>query len=382
MRILYIAPRYHTNQIPIVEGWLAHQDEVLFVTHKTNDSENHDILTPVIMGYSKLFTALFAVYKRLKKCYLPDHQFAVATKAGFPPYFRLKGTIRDFKPDIAILRERSAYTIVSYHICKQLGIPAVLYNQSPYYEKEHKKPGFGHRMIRKMSPQVRMTPIMGKESEATCREEKVFYAPFVMKPHCPPQNKKSFAGERVQIICVAGYHSRKQIPMLLKSIAELRKSYDIELTVAGEVITEDQREYYCKMQEIVQENGLSDCVNLIKNLNREQIFERYEQSDLFVLPSTRERASISQLEAMSCSLPAICSDTNGSACQIEEGVNGYLFRDLDQQDLTAKIEKAVSDRAALLRMGAASYQIVVSKHNFELYYDAVCEMQKVAGAIE
>lgn len=382
MRVMYIAPRYHTNQIPIVEGWLAHQDEVLFVTQKTNDSENHDLLTPVIMGYSKYFNALFAVYKRLKKCYLPDQQYAVTTKAGFPPYFRLKKVIRDFKPDIAILRERSVYTITSYHICKKLGIPAVLYNQSPYYEKEYKKIGFLHHMIRKMSPQVRMTPIMGKEREGTDKAEKVFYAPFVMKPHCSPQNKKSFAGGKVQIICVAGYHSRKQIPMLLESVAELKKRYHIELTVAGEVITEDQCEYYLNIQKIVQENDLDDYVTLLRNLDRGQIFEKYEQSDLFVLPSTRERASISQLEAMSCSLPVICSDTNGSACQIEEGINGYIFKDSDQQDLTAKIEKAVSDRAALLKMGAASYHIVQTKHNFQSYYEAVCEMRKVAGAVE
>lgn len=87
--------------------------------------------------------------------------------------------------------------------------------------------------------------------------------------------------------------------------------------------------------------------------------------------SPEERASISQLEAMSCSLPVICSDTNGSACYVEEGVNGFLFRDNDMEDLREKIKTMVSDRKRILDMGRNSYELICSKYQFRNYYEAV-----------
>ena len=44
------------------------------------------------------------------------------------------------------------------------------------------------------------------------------------------------------------------------------------------------------------------------------------------LPSSDEPAAVSHLEAMSHSLPVICSDSNGTRCYIRQGENGYVFR--------------------------------------------------------
>ena len=59
MKILYVAPRYHTNQIPVVEGWLKNGHQVVFVSQVTNDSEDHSALTPIVLGYSGLFLFFF-----------------------------------------------------------------------------------------------------------------------------------------------------------------------------------------------------------------------------------------------------------------------------------------------------------------------------------
>ena len=32
MRVLYVAPRFHTNQIPIIRGWVKNGDQVLFIS--------------------------------------------------------------------------------------------------------------------------------------------------------------------------------------------------------------------------------------------------------------------------------------------------------------------------------------------------------------
>ena len=112
-------------------------------------------------------------------------------------------------------------------------------------------------------------------------------------------------------------------------------------------------------------------ITLLQNLKRDQVFEEYRKADLFVLPSTKERASVSQLEAMSCSLPIICSDTNGSACYVEKGVNGYLFRDSDLADLKDKLYKIISKKDYLVEMGKNSYDLVNEKYQFTNYYNSI-----------
>ena len=143
---------------------------------------------------------------------------------------------------------------------------------------------------------------------------------------------------------------------------------------AGEVISDEQEIYYNCLLQKVKEYNLEKDIVLLRNLSREQMFAIYRESDLFVLPSTKERASVSQLEAMSCSMPVICSDTNGSACYVKSGINGYLFRDLDKDDLYEKLVCMIKNRKKLEEMGKNSYQLVLDEYQFKNYFDKLMEV--------
>ena len=69
-----------------------------------------------------------------------------------------------------------------------------------------------------------------------------------------------------------------------------------------------EKEYKRKLEAFLLESRLGERVRLLENLTYRQMEELYASADLFVLPSTREPASVSQLEAMSFSVPAICSN--------------------------------------------------------------------------
>lgn len=374
MKVLYVAPRYHTNQIPIMEGWLKSRNQVMFISQMTNEREDHTVLQPIVLGYSKPFSVFFRIRNWICGCILPDEQFAFSSKKGFPPYFKLRKLVKEFMPDIAILRERSVYTMVTYQICKCFRIPCVLYNQSPYLEDASEKNSKIKKMLRICFPSVRMTPVYGLAEADKYHTPDTYYVPFVMEPHFDMEEKVHFLNNEIQIVCVAGYHERKRLPMLLEATARLKCKYLMHLSIVGEVNAPDQNAYFNFIIQYVKELGLQENVTLYQNFKREQVFEQYRKSDLFVLPSTRERASISQLEAMSCSLPVICSDTNGAACQIEEGINGYLFRDESLESLTEKIESAVQDRKRLLQMGQAAYEMVCLDYSFEAYQKNIVEI--------
>lgn len=133
MRFLYVAPRYHTNQVPIIRGLKRKGHEVCFLSQYAGKVEDYSDLTPTVIGYSGFFLFFDRIYMALMKnrdAYAGDRKM----KCGFPPIGKLKRAIRDSHGDVAILRERSVYSICAYLLCKKYKIPAILYNQSPLWE--------------------------------------------------------------------------------------------------------------------------------------------------------------------------------------------------------------------------------------------------------
>lgn len=386
MKVLYVAPRYHTNQIPVIRGWLDGGHEVLFVSQFSRPGEDYQMLAPVVLGYSRLSRLLFAAAGRLygKRQGGERKLYELRLKGSLPPLGRAGRILREFSPDLVIVRERALYNVPFYCGCRRKGISCILYNQSPLWEtaaengngptdkKEEKRlRRIAGRLLQAFLPEKRMTPVLGECCEGCHKGANAFFVPFVMEPHRGPEEKEHFQKDRVQLLCVGRYEERKQMFLLLDAVKDFMEPFGLQLTIIGEVVEEGQRAYYERLAAAVRGYGLEARVELLCNQSREQVFAAYARSDLFVLPSTRERASISQLEAMSCALPVICSHTNGSACYVEEGINGYLFQDKSAADLRKKIGLCVKDRTALLRMGAESYRLVKEKYQFDNYYRAL-----------
>ena len=159
--------------------------------------------------------------------------------------------------------------------------------------------------------------------------------------------------------------------MLVEIVEELSAVSNIHLTIAGERTTSAHQAYYDRLAAYIADHGLQDKVTLLVNLNRQQVAEQYRKADLFVIPSTREPASISQLEAMAFSLPVVCGDKNGTACYVENGVNGWQFRDNRKASLKKVMDKMVGSPEQLQKMGQESYRLIQEKYQIENYLEGI-----------
>lgn len=368
MNIIYVAPMFHTNQIPIVKGWLERGHQVFFICQYKGKTENHKYCTPYILGYSALFKFLLSIHEWFYKSkkHLSAYPEAFKDKCGFPPIFKLFQYLKKINPDVVILRERSMYSIFAYLICRICKINCILYNQTPLWDNEPPRNDFAHRIVKSLTPSIRMTPVFGNPDTGYLDRQAV-YIPFVIEPQQSPEEKKYFHNQRINILCVGKFEERKHHLMLLDIVRQLLPDYPLHLTLVGEVSTQYHQNYYQEVQEYIAVNHLEDFVDCHTNCSPDRMSDFYRNADLFVLPSTGEFASISQLEAMSYSLPVIVSDTNGTACYIEEEKNGYLFKDKDAENLKEKIIKIISNRENILRMGAYSYLLVNEKYSFSNY---------------
>lgn len=371
MKVLYMSHRYHTNQTTIMKGWKENGHEVRFLSQYAGKVEDYTYVKPIVVGYSKIFMAFDYLYVHFLKRKDP---FAIdmKLKCGVPPIWKLAKYIKEFHPDIAILRERSIYTICMNAICRHYHIPTILYNLSPVWDKP-KKMDLAHKIVWKLTPKYRITPtnLVGIDYSGLVKDQYGYWAPFLMEPQVSPEEKKYFHNGRINVFCIGKYQERKNLKMMIEAVEELLAKYDLHLTIAGEVSNHFHEEYYRMVTGYVREHGLEERVTFYTNLNRKQISEQYRKADVYVVPSTGEPASITVIEAMAFSVPAISGSDNGTASYIDYGKTGYVFEDNDKKDLIEKLNKIICDRDNLVKMGAAGYEHVKAHFQFRNYYDRI-----------
>lgn len=96
---------------------------------------------------------------------------------------------------------------------------------------------------------------------------------------------------------------------------------------------------YQPTHDVCDRYGLSDKVAFLGQLNRDDIIEWYDKSDCFVMISDHEVFGLVYLEAMSRGCITIAGDNGGMVGIIEHGVNGFLCKPGDADDLAEIIKR-------------------------------------------
>ena len=103
----------------------------------------------------------------------------------------------------------------------------------------------------------------------------------------------------------------------------------------------------------------------------------YNAADLLAAPSLQENYSNTVLEALSCGTPAVVFDVGGMCDLVETGVNGYLARLRDAEELCRGIEETAVNRQEL---GRAARERVLEKNAFAVVAKEYMSMFAAHGA--
>ena len=374
MKVLYVLPRYHTNMLATIEGWIDHGDEVYMICQLKGTIEADEFVEPYYAGFSKLFLVWQWIHMNIihrKNPYARD----LFIRYGIPPMNKIKRVINDINPDLIIIRERSFYTIMIYSYCRRKHYKCLLYTQAPeYVVNDDTQNDLRHRIVKRLTPPVRITPSRqrGITMQNKRKDSNSFFAPFVVKPVLSPGEKQYFRSGRINILDVGKYEERKNHLMLINVFERLLPIVpDIHLTIVGEVADEYEERCFNEVVEKVHNDQLEEKVTLLTNYTKKQVDDLYVNTDLFVLPSTAEVAAVSNVEAMAYSIPVISGTDNGTADYTVPGVTGDVFEDCNEEDLYNKMLAILQDRKNIITMGAASYERMRSNYQFKNYYDAI-----------
>jgi colanic acid/amylovoran biosynthesis glycosyltransferase len=103
----------------------------------------------------------------------------------------------------------------------------------------------------------------------------------------------------------------------------------------------------------IRDLGLVENVHLAGRLPSEQVRDRLQQADVFLLSSLSEGLSNAALEAMACGLPVVTSDCGGMVEAITDDVEGRVAPVRDSAAVADALESLWHDPAQRSRMGVA-----------------------------
>lgn len=99
--------------------------------------------------------------------------------------------------------------------------------------------------------------------------------------------------------------------------------------------------------------GVIDWVHFGGQVQYSDLPQFYRAADLYLSASHSDGSSVSLMEALACGVPALVSDIPGNREWVTPKV-GWQFPDGDAEALASGILRAVAERAALKKMGAAA----------------------------
>lgn len=372
MRILFVAPRFHTNQVEIVRTLQKKGHEVRFFVSLTSDSEDHTDLQPLVLEESGL--------SRLLRKWFGDG--GVNRRRSFPRVRDCYRSMREFSPDVVIIRFHGMVFSYLAAICARLiTCKVVFYEQVNPHVLEQQHRGWGRGFLRKAHFYARlflfraswMTPLPSSNDETAQLPRGCYFVPFAV----PVTNQPKVPNVVVHFLVVGKYQLRKNHLLMLEAASQLTERYDFRITFVGEVSTPAHSEMRVRVEEAAVTLGLTGKVFFLDNVPFAQMVALYRTHDVFILPASHEPASVSLLEALGQGVPAVCSDSCGTRTYIRDGLGGFVFSADDTESLRTVLEQFLSRPEICTSMSEEALKAAHNTVSPEAFYQRFMAM--VAG---
>ena len=315
--ILFIAPRFHTNQYYMIRHLLK-KNKVSFIALYKGGIEDYTFVKPQILAQSNFSKKLQSFFNfRFDTLY-------------FPKIFDFYKKIKKIKPDLIILRiySRPLLYIVS-SLAKIFSCKIIYYDQTPLlrYNNLISYLKYCESIIaRLIFSAAWYSPILLEPKEK-------YSIPFLVKT----KKKINYIKDRYKILMIGKFQSRKGHFLLIKVFSELIKKYRIHLTIIGEVSNQEHIKNFNYINNYIKNKNLTEKCKIKTNIKFKAIEKEYEECNLFVLPSYAEPAAISILEAQGLGRPVVCSDTCGTRNYLNNS-SSRIFKSNDPSSLTKSIK--------------------------------------------
>jgi L-malate glycosyltransferase len=165
-----------------------------------------------------------------------------------------------------------------------------------------------------------------------------------------PCHRNLMANENEKIIThISNFRKVKRIDDVVKIFHEIQKEVPSKLMMVGEGPEKEAAENLCAQLKI------HDKVIFFGNSN--EIDKILCFSDLFLLPSETESFGLAALEAMSCGVPVISSNSGGLPEVNQDGITGFLSNVGDIESMSKNAISILKNEATLSQFKANAREV-------------------------
>jgi glycosyltransferase involved in cell wall biosynthesis len=176
-----------------------------------------------------------------------------------------------------------------------------------------------------------------------------------------------------QILYVGRLVNFKHVDWLIEALAHvLREVSDAKLKIVG------QGPERGNLESLVRKLSLQDKVTFTGTTpTYEAVARYYNESEVFVLPSTVEGEAIALKEAMTARLPVIAMNVAGSGVLslVQEGENGFLLEPRRPELIANRLVQLLQDEKLRKEMGETGRKFV-EKYDWDIIADHVLEIYR------
>ncbi|MFA3782295.1 glycosyltransferase family 4 protein [Melioribacteraceae bacterium 4301-Me] len=143
-----------------------------------------------------------------------------------------------------------------------------------------------------------------------------------------------------------------------------QKYTDLIFIIVGEP-SYGEKDYAEQIYKLANELNLKN--KIIFTGYREDMPNVYSAMDIFVFPSHAEAFGLALVEAMSCGLPSVCTNSDGVLDIAIDGKTSYLFEKQDVNDLAHKIELLIESPEKRIEFGKQARKRAVEAFDIQIF---------------
>ena len=175
---------------------------------------------------------------------------------------------------------------------------------------------------------------------------------------------------RTIYIIVGAIDKRKGQDLLLDAILNLPEDYlnKAEFWFVGHAIDKD---LYNRIEMLSE--GMEQ-IKLWRSMPREQLLKLYQECDCIICCSRDDPLPVVVTEAMILKKVSICSEHTGTAAYLEDGVNGFVCKNEDVDDLEKKICEVMDQKAHLSDIAEKAYDLYKTHFTMDIFQKNLLEL--------
>ena len=172
--------------------------------------------------------------------------------------------------------------------------------------------------------------------------------------------------EEANILVVGAPWYLKGIDLLVTAFRQLvQERPELRLKILG---------HFPDQAMLEQLTGGIPQIEILKAVPNPVALKLISQAMVFVLPSRCEGQPRVLLEAMAAAVPVIGSNVGGIPDLVRDGIDGFIVRSGDAQQLEDRLRKLLEDRKLRAELGANGYQRAHTEMSEKVYVSRFTEM--------